>query len=163
MTFEPIETASFAIQFHIVCAVLGIFLGPIAIYRKTRDRLHKLAGYLWVSAMAGLATSGLFIHSLPVIGPFGPIHLFSLMAYWSLFFGMQAIYRKDIKKHRSHMEGLYFQGLGLAGLFAFLPGRTLNEVLFGQFSIAGFVGLAALVFGGLVLRWVLKRRAPHPA
>jgi len=32
-------------------ALITLFLGPIALYRRTRDRAHKVVGYVWMVAM----------------------------------------------------------------------------------------------------------------
>ena len=68
----------------LAAALVAHFLGPFALDRARRDRLHKVLGYTWVLAMAITALSSFFIHSFPVIGPFSPIHLLALFALWSL-------------------------------------------------------------------------------
>ena len=57
MTFEPFLTAAPHIQIHAATAFLAILLGPIAIYRRRRDRIHKITGYIWVTTMAIAAIS----------------------------------------------------------------------------------------------------------
>lgn len=153
MSLEPITNAPTIIQFHVVCALIALFLGPVAIWRKSRDRVHKISGYIWVLGMLGLAITGLMIPAfdMVIIGTFGPIHAFSILALWSIWVGMRAIWRKDIARHEAALKGLYYQGLLIAGLFNFIPGRTINRAVMGEYwemgwfvIVAGGVGLVIL-------------------
>ncbi|GAB5447382.1 DUF2306 domain-containing protein [Gymnodinialimonas sp.] len=157
MTFEPLATAPAAIQLHLVAAACAILIGPVALYRPRRDLLHKVLGRLWVVAMAVLAVSGLFIEAsvLPLVGPFGPIHLFSVWALISLVQGMAAILRRDVAKHQAVMRALYWQALGIAGLLTLMPGRRLNAVLFDGTEERGLWVIAAV---GLVAAVVIASR-----
>ncbi|MEO0865967.1 MAG: DUF2306 domain-containing protein [Pseudomonadota bacterium] len=147
MTLVPLYTADPIVQFHVVCALFALVLGPVALYRRRRDRVHKLLGYSWVCAIAGVALSSFGIHSFAVIGPFSPIHALSLFTLWSLYEGLRLIRSGRVIGHRIVMRNLYWYGLCVAGLFNFLPGRTMNKVLLG-----GQDGLGYVVTGiGLVL------------
>lgn len=147
MTLVPLYTADPIVQFHVVCALFALVLGPVALYRRRRDRVHKLLGYSWVCAIAGVALSSFGIHSFAVIGPFSPIHALSLFTLWSLYEGLRLILSGRVIGHRIVMRNLYWYGLCVAGLFNFLPGRTMNKVLLG-----GQDGLGYVVTGiGLVL------------
>lgn len=44
--FEPLFNASLQIQLHVTAALVFILLGPFALYRTRRDRLHKTLGYI---------------------------------------------------------------------------------------------------------------------
>ncbi len=157
MTFEPFLTAPFIIQIHAASAFLAIVLGPLALLRKRRDRLHKLAGYTWVIAMAITALSSFGIHGFGLIGPFSPLHLLAVLALWSLWQGMRCIFAGDIAGHRAAMQGLYWRGLCVAGLFIFLPGRTLSRMVFPE---AQSLGYGVIVLGGLALlaQWWMSRK-----
>ena len=45
MSFDPLLTAPFQIQLHVGFAVIAIVLGPIALFRTRRDRIHRITGY----------------------------------------------------------------------------------------------------------------------
>lgn len=163
MTFDPILTAPLAVQIHLVAAVLAVSIGPIAIYRTRRDRVHKIVGRTWVTAMAVLAISGFFIPAaiFPLVGVFGPIHLLSAWALFSLTRGVRAILRRDVARHRSEMRALYWHALGIAGLLTLLPGRTLNGVFFGT---AEYLGVWVIVGAGTLTVLILGARwARRPA
>jgi len=149
MTFEPLLNAPLQIQIHVTFALLSVVLGPVALFRARRDKWHKRLGYVCVTSMGLTAFSGFFITTTPVLGPFGPIHLLSVMALWGLFDGMRRIFRGDVIGHQAAMKSVYFWGLGIAGLFAFLPGRRMHMAIFGEPSWLGFA-CAALVIGGLL-------------
>ncbi|MEY1554926.1 DUF2306 domain-containing protein [Yoonia sp. R2331] len=160
MTLTPILTAPLMVQIHLLCAVLAICLGPVNIWRKRRDRLHRMMGGTWMLAMFGLATSGLMMSSWAVIGPFNPIHLFSVLTYISLAESIWHLINRRFAQHGRAMRSLYFQGLAIAGLFTFLPGRTLNETFFAASPLAGFVATFVVVGG---LAWLGWRYQPRVA
>ena len=141
------------IQLHVAAAVLAIVLGPIALARRSRDRWHKRAGYAWVLCMTALAASGLFIHSIRMVGPFSPIHLLSLLTLWQLWLGVREARDGKIAAHRYRMQAMYVLALMLTGAFTLSPGRLMSRVLFPETPVAGFVVVLALV--GLGCAWWL--------
>ena len=158
MTFDPILAAPPVVQAHIAAAVPALLLGPFALFRTRRDRLHKALGYGWIVAVSALALTGLLIGSeLRIIGHFGPIHLFSVLALWGVAEGLWHIRAGRVAEHRSAMRWTWFGAMGLAGLLTLLPGRTINEALFGGTSQAGLLA-AGLGLAGLALLW----RRPTP-
>lgn len=165
MTLDPLLNAAPLIQFHAGSALLAIALGPVAIHRARRDRLHKAVGYVWVLAMLSVALSAFLIPSfgLAVVGHLGPIHLLAMLALVSLWQGMRAILRGDVRAHRLAMRGLYYQGLAIAGLVNFLPGRRVNRAVFPEHPELGLVviglGLGALFW----FRWRKDWGARRPA
>ena len=156
MTLLPFLTAPLPVQVHIVAALLALILGPFALYRRRRDRTHKAIGYVWVTAMSVLAVGSFLIpsHFTPV--GIGPLHGFAVLTLWSLWAGVRAAIARDINRHQAILRSLYSNGLILAGAFTFLPGRTLNRMLFGEPSQLGWLVIAALL-GAVALRLVLPR------
>ena len=130
MTFAPYLTAEPHIQFHIAAAILALCIGPVALYRKRRDRVHKIIGYTWVTLMALVALSSFLITSFGIVGPFSPIHLLALWTLWSLHLAIKHVVAGNIAMHRLVMRNLYWYGLIIAGLFNFLPGRSTNALFF---------------------------------
>lgn len=130
MTLAPILNAEPLVQFHLLGATMAVMTGPVALYRRRRDRVHKVTGYVWGSAMMALAISGLFMHSLAIIGPFGPIHLLSVVTILSLWRGFHLIRQRRIADHARWMRNFYWYAIGFSALFALSPGRVLNRALF---------------------------------
>ncbi|WP_439522442.1 DUF2306 domain-containing protein [Marivita sp.] len=156
MTLLPFLSAPLPIQVHAIAACLALMLGPVALYRRRRDRTHKVVGYIWVTAMAVLAISSFLIpsHFTPI--GIGPLHGFAILTLWSLWAGINAAIARNIARHEAILRSLYSNGLIIAGSFTFLPGRTLNRMLFGEPSQLGWVVISALL-GLVVLRVMLPR------
>ncbi|UYN99221.1 MAG: DUF2306 domain-containing protein [Devosia sp.] len=169
MSLHPLLEASLAIQIHAFSAIAATVLGALVLWRRKGTLLHRALGRVWIGLMLVTATSALFITEIRLIGPFSPIHLFSLFTYVSVFNGLRAILvDHDIRRHRAEMQGLYTGALMLAGAFTLLPGRRMHEVLFGP--DAGWLqsGIAiSLVLGISAFAWFrMRQRAmtrPLPA
>lgn len=148
MTLEPILTTTLAIQVHILAALPALLLGPIALWRKRRDRVHKVVGYIWVVAMAATAFTSFFIPSEFTSIGVGPIHALSVYGLWGLFLAMHAIFEGNVKLHKQVMTNIYVRGVAIAGAFNFLPGRTMQRVLIPDQHVIGYVIVA------VTLLWV---------
>ncbi len=150
-TIPPVLTV------HIIAASLALGLGPFAIYRRRRDVWHKAAGYVWVVAIAVTALSSFLIPAsiFPVAQGMGAIHLLSIWALWTIWFGVRDARAGRIAAHRERMAGLYWQGLTVAGVLTLLPGRVLNEALF---PARPDLGVWVVLLGGAMLLWVNLRR-----
>ncbi len=157
MSLTPFLSAEPIIQVHAAAAVLAVALGPVAIYRRRQDRLHKATGYVWVSAMALVALSSFGITGFGLIGPLSPIHLLSVLALWSLWTGMRQILAGQVAAHAATMRSLYWNGLLVAGAFNFLPGRVVNRMIFDTQRELGWIVLA-LVLAVIALRALRLRQ-----
>jgi uncharacterized membrane protein len=139
------------VQTHIGTAVFAVWIGPLAVFRRRRDGWHKLLGYFWVLALATLVVMSFFITGLRP-GQFSAIHLLSILVLVSLARGLWLIRHRRIRAHAIHMQALYLQALLGAGLFTFLSGRMMSQVLFSQTPTLGF-GCAVFVFGAVYWDW----------
>ena len=153
MSLEPFLTAPLQIQIHAIAALTAVVVGPLPLYRKRRDRIHKVAGYIWVTAMFTVAVTAFFIHSVAVIGPFSPLHGFALLTFWSLYSGLRHIFAGRVRAHQLTFRSLYWFGLWAAGLANFLPDRRTNQALFGGNDSLGWIVIA---LGGLVIFGVAR-------
>jgi len=164
MTFDPILTAPIHIQIHVAAALVGLLLGPVVLFRRKGDRTHKKLGYIWVVAMLIVATSSWFITSFGIIGPFSPIHGFAILTYWSIWHAMREIRAGNVTAHERALRGLYWNGLIIAGVANFIPGRTLNRMVFPDMPGLGW---AAIALGAVLIlaRLSYERRSntAHPA
>ena len=126
------------IAIHMTAALAAVLLGPVALWarqgRVQRSRLHRAAGYAWVTLMLATALSALFIRDYLQFNLAGYtwIHLFVPLVLWGLYKAFRALLQGDIALHRKHMRGLYFGGCVGAGLFTLLPGRYLGQLVWGQ-------------------------------
>lgn len=93
-----------------------------------------------------------------MIGPFGPIHVLSVVTLTGLLRGINAARAGRTTAHQRTMKSLYFWAMGVAGVFTFLPERRMNDVFFSGHPLLGFIAVAVLISGGLCLYWITERR-----
>jgi uncharacterized membrane protein len=163
MSLTPLLIAPLAVQVHALSAILAFLLGALVLFRRKGTTGHRVMGRLWALLMLGAATSSWFINDIRMIGPFSPIHIFSIMTYVGLAEGIWHIRHGNLARHRQAMVGLYFGALVLAGAFTLLPGRRMYRVLFGSAENpwASALLIACLVGLGLfVWRWLGRRPLP---
>lgn len=151
MSLDPFFHAPVIIQFHTLCAILALGIGPVALFRRRRDRLHRWLGRIWVAAMAATALSAGFIFTIRLIGPFSPIHLLVPVTLLGLWDGVSLARQGKIEAHGRQMRQLYFAAIGIAGLFTLLPGRLMSEMLAPDTPWLGFA------LGAIVLAWGVWR------
>lgn len=142
---DTVSSLSPVLQIHIVTAVVALLLGPFVLWRKRRDRFHKLGGYVWVLAMGVTSVVSFFIPSHFTPMGVGPIHGLSVYALFGLWIAMQAVFQRNIALHKEVMQNLYVRGLCLAGAFNFLPGRTTQKALIPDTPELGYVIIAMVV------------------
>ena len=131
MNLDPLMNAPGMIPSHTYVALLAIVIGGAQLAMPKGTPLHRACGFLWVTGMAFVAISGLFIHTLKMIGPFSPIHFLSLLVLVSLWLGIRAAKAGDITRHRKIMVSLYVLALIVTGAFTLYPGRIMHQVVFG--------------------------------
>ena len=165
MNFEPLLTASPAIQIHAFAAMLAFGLGGLVLFRRKGDRLHRMGGRIWAGLMLAVCLSSFFIHTIRMVGPWSPIHLLSLATLYALWRGVTMARLRRIADHRRTMQLTYAGALVAAGFFTFMPGRIMNAVFFGgPQPMVGVAVAAAIVVGGgrAAGRWP-RARLPSPA
>ncbi len=131
---EPLFNAPSPIPIHGVAALIALATGALQFAMPKGTLIHKSLGYTWIVIMLVVALTSFFINEFRWVGPFGPIHLLSLLVLWGLGEGLYYARKGEIAKHRKNMRQVYFFSLILAGLFTLTPGRVMHEVLFGAIS-----------------------------
>ena len=149
MSLSALTEAPVLIQIHAYAAILSFALGPFALLRKRRDIWHKAAGYVWVAAMYCTAISSMFFSETPMIGPFSPIHILSVITLIGLTYALRAAILRNTIAHGCAMRALYAQALIIPGVFTFLPGRRMNALFGNGQDMAVF--WATAVFGAAVM------------
>lgn len=128
-SIEPLAAAALAVQVHVVAAIGTFFIGLGLLLAPKGFRWHKTFGWIWVGAMAVTAVSSFFITG--IMGDmYSPIHALSAWTLIGLPFGIFAIRRWNIRRHRQTMTGMFIGGMAIAGLFTFLPGRLMWHMFF---------------------------------
>ncbi len=150
-TLEPVLTAPWPVQIHILAATGALILSPIQLLRRRGDTWHRALGTLWVTSLATAAASSFLISGFAVLGPFGPIHLLSIYVLYLLARAMAALRGGDAPLHGAIMRDLVWWGLVLPGLLALLPSRLLGRIVFDESGFFGFFALSGIV----VLIWTV--------
>ena len=132
MNIDPLINAPGMIPSHAIVALLAVVMGGAQLAMPKGTPLHRALGFLWVTGMTFVAISGLFIHTLKLIGPFSPIHLLSFVVLVSLWIAIRAARAGNITTHRKVMVSLYVLSLIVTGAFTFYPGRVMYQVVFGN-------------------------------
>lgn len=122
------------VAIHLSAALSALAIGPVALTARKGSRVHRAAGYAWVTLMVATAVSSAFIrdHVRPNIAGFTVIHLLILVVFVSLSVGLWQMARGNISGHRKTMKGAYFGSCVIAGIFTLLPGRYLGQLIWHQ-------------------------------
>lgn len=131
---------------HVVAALFVLAIGPVQIFRRRRDRIHRTMGYLWVAAMYYVCVSSFWIVSE---GHFTWLHGLSAFTIVTVTLGLISAIRRNIRSHLGNMIGSYI-GIAVAFIFAVtVPGRAIPQLLAGDgptaFYVAGLVVLSVVV------------------
>ena len=116
------------LQLHITAAVLALGLGLALMVGAKGRAFHRVAGWTWVVCMATTAVSSFWIRDH---GRFSAIHLLSGWVSVGAPIAVAAAKRRNVKRHRALMTGLFMGGLVVAGAFTFVPGRLMWRIFVG--------------------------------
>ena len=130
LNFEPLLTAPLQIQMHVAGALTAFSIGLVLLCAPKGFGFHKSLGWSWVAAMTLTAISSFFITGM-FENAYSPIHALSAWTLLGLPFGIAAIRRRNLKKHRDTMTGMFVGAMVIAGLFSFLPGRLMWDLFVG--------------------------------
>lgn len=126
----PLMGAPWVIQLHVAGAVSALLIGAFLMWGEKGVTLHRVLGWTWAACMAVAAVASLFIlRTNP--GHFSFIHGLSAWTIVMLPVALWAARRHNVKRHRRVLMGMYFGGVVLAGVLAFLPGRIMWQVIVG--------------------------------
>lgn len=162
MSLDPLLAAPFAVQIHAAAAIAAVLLGAVILFRPKGTPVHKLMGRIWALLMLTTATAAIFVNEIRLIGPFSPIHIFVVMTYYGLWEGIREIRRGNLRAHQASMKSLYLGALLLAGAFTLLPGRRMNQVLFGPDSgwTPSLIAIPLVLAITALLWWRMMPRRP---
>lgn len=118
------------IKLHIAGALAALLIGAMLMTLRKGVTFHRTAGWLWVGAMSLVAGSSIFITGING-DHWSLIHLFTGWTLIALPIAVIAARRHVVKTHRRFMMGLFYGGLVINGVIAFIPGRTMWNVFFG--------------------------------
>src|SRR6202048_2413257 len=131
MNLAPLLDAVPPIPLHAFAATAAFVLGVVQLAAPKGTLPHRTLGWIWVSLMAAVAISSLWIHQIRLVGPWSPIHLLSVFTLVTLPMGVWMAHRHRVADHRRIMISIFTGALVIAGLFTLLPGRIMHAVVFG--------------------------------
>ena len=132
MTLAPLLEATPAIQIHAFAAMSAFALGIVQMAAPKGTLPHRTLGWIWVTLMLVVSVTAFFIHQIRSWGEWSPIHLLAIFTLIMLPVAVFAAHRHDVAGHRRAMIGLFVGALLIAGLFTFVPGRIMHQVVFGS-------------------------------
>lgn len=120
LEFTPVVIA------HTAAALGALVLGTSVMVGRKGTTLHRYAGRTWMLLMVLTALSSFGIRGS---GQFSWIHLLSITALFAVYFAIHFARSGKIQRHRRVVQGLFFGGLVIAGVFTLLPQRLLGQAL----------------------------------
>ena len=138
---------------HVIAALFVLAIGPLQIFRRRRDRIHRSMGYLWVAAMYYVCASSFWIVTE---GHFTWLHGLSAFTLVTVTLGLISAIRGNIPAHLGNMVGSYV-GIAVAFVFAIaVPGRAIPRLLADDAPTALYVAAVvvlsvAVIFASLKL------------
>ncbi len=127
---ELLLAVPLSVQLHVAAVTVAFFVGAVIFLLPKGTGFHRLLGWTWVSSMIVVAAT-----SIAMIADFqngiNALHIFTAVTVVSLWAGLTGIRAGNVRQHAASMAGLYVGGLIVAGLFAFIPGRLMWQVVFG--------------------------------
>jgi len=127
----PLFAAPLSVQVHVASAVLALVVGAVILLLPKGTGFHRALGWSWVASMIVVAVTSIVMIA-DVSGGINPLHVFTAITVLSLWGGLTGIRRGDVRRHAGSMAGLYGGGLIIAGAFAFIPGRLMWQIVFGN-------------------------------
>lgn len=119
---------------HLFTILPAFMLGTYLLFFRKGTPLHKCLGRLYMLLMLATAIISLLMPAqigFQLLHHFGPLHLLSVLAIYSVISAFTAIKQGNLRKHKISMLSLYCSGILLAGIFTLLPGRLLHSWIFG--------------------------------
>lgn len=133
MSLQPLLDALPPIPLHAMSAVAAFVLGIVQLAAPKGTLPHRTLGWIWVALMASVAASSFWIHghSFRLWRTWSPIHLLSVFTLLMLVIGIVRARKHNIRAHAVTMVSIFAGALVVAGLFTLVPGRIMNQVVFG--------------------------------
>jgi uncharacterized membrane protein len=117
---------------HLATVLLALPLGVSQLVLPKGTMRHRIVGYIWCALMTITAIVSFSVH---VINPghLSLIHIFSVMTL--VFIPPIILFARagNVARHQRSVLGLMLGSLVIAGLFTFVPGRVLGDLVQGWF------------------------------
>ena len=115
---------------HLLTIAVALVLTPVMLLRRRGDRLHRVLGWIWVSAMMLTALLSFGVRGLNGTS-LSWIHILSALTILQAPRIVITARRKQHRKHQAAVRTLITGALAIAGVFTLVPGRMIGDWLFG--------------------------------
>jgi len=130
MSLDPLLSAPWHIQVHAFAALGAFMLGILQLAAPKGTIPHRTVGYVWVALMAVTVITAIFIREIND-GSFSWIHILIPITAFGIIGLVFEARRSQTRKHRNSALVLFFAALMIPGIFSFMPGRIMLEVVLG--------------------------------
>ncbi|MEO8927480.1 MAG: hypothetical protein ABI306_10005, partial [Caulobacteraceae bacterium] len=124
----PNDLRKSAVIAHLVTVMAALPLGVSQLVLPKGTLRHRTVGYVWCALMTFTALVSFAIHSINP-GGLSPVHLFAVLTLVSVPAIVHFARTGQAPRHRRAVLGLIIGGLVIAGLFTFVPGRALGQLV----------------------------------
>lgn len=142
---------------HVIAACYVLALGPVNIFRRSRDRIHKIIGFTWTGAIVATCTLSFWIMD---DGHFTWLHGLSTFTLITVALGIVSAVRGNIRAHRGNMIGSYAGTLIAFGFAVAAPGRRLPALISAEPATVVFA--AVLILATVAAFFFTLRRTIRP-
>lgn len=115
---------------HLLTVGLALALTPAMLLRKRGDRVHRVMGWIWFSAMMATALLSFAVRGINN-GGLSWIHILSALTLIQAPWIVITARSKQHRQHRAAVRTLITGALAIAGAFTLLPDRLIGHWLFG--------------------------------
>jgi uncharacterized membrane protein len=124
----PANLRNAAVIAHLASVLLALPLGMSQLLMPKGTMRHRTVGYIWLVLMVFTALVSFAIHTINP-GGLSPIHVFSVTTLAGAPIIALSARRGEVERHRRSALGIMGGGLVVAGLFTFIPGRVLGDLV----------------------------------
>jgi len=124
----PADLRNAAVVAHLASVLVALPLGMSQLLLPKGTVRHRTVGYIWLALMVFTALVSFAIHTINP-GGLSPIHLFSVATLVGAPFIALSARHGEVERHRRWVFGVMGGGLVVAGLFTFIPGRALGNLV----------------------------------
>ncbi|MDQ0118725.1 DUF2306 domain-containing protein [Pseudarthrobacter sp902506025] len=138
------------ISLHAIAASYSLIFGAVNLLRPTKGgSVHRLVGKTWAVSMYVVVLTSFGIRTID--GGFNWLHALSVLTFCTLTAGLWAIWKRNLRAHRSFMTGSYFGLLGaFVGVLA-VPSRRIPQLAIHELPLLGLVIVVLLVTATLTV------------
>jgi uncharacterized membrane protein len=148
------------ISIHAIAASYSLIFGAVNLLRRTKGgRVHRIVGRIWAVSMYVVVLTSFGIRTID--GGFNWLHALSVLTFCTLTAGVWAIWKRNIKAHRSFMTGSY---LGLLGAFVgvlAVPSRRIPQLAIHELPLLGLLILILMGTAALTVIGIGQLRKTH--